>query len=156
VSSAIRYYFTVLPVTPTRSSPAACTTRFTPFTSLMIRVATDAIAGWRPMSDSNFKQRITKDEFQARGGYAFALPRRETPGLCIKCAPLKTEGAGKTGCPPHPWSACNKKARGRTTGTGGSSGLPCAMVLTVSFVLSPVTMLGCHRRPRDASASSQT
>jgi hypothetical protein len=39
------------------------------------------------------------------------------------------EGAGKAGCPPHPWSACNKKARGRTTGTGGSSGLPCAMVL---------------------------
>jgi hypothetical protein len=24
------------------------------------------------------------------------------------------------------------------------------MVLTVSFVLSPVTMLGCHRRPQDA------
>jgi hypothetical protein len=39
------------------------------------------------------------------------------------------EGTGKTGCPPHPWSACNKKARGRTTGTSGSSGLPCAMVL---------------------------
>src|SRR5262249_34828484 len=28
-----------------------------------------------------------------------------------------TEGAGKTGCPSHPWSACRKKARGRTTGT---------------------------------------
>jgi hypothetical protein len=29
----------------------------------------------------------------------------------------KTEGAGKAGCRSHPWSACNKKARGRTTGT---------------------------------------
>jgi hypothetical protein len=39
-----------------------------------------------------------------------------------------------------------KNARGRTTGTGGSSGLPCAVVLTVSFVLSPATGLFCHRR----------
>jgi hypothetical protein len=29
----------------------------------------------------------------------------------------------------------------------GSSDLPCAMILTVSFVLSSVTMFGCHRRP---------
>jgi hypothetical protein len=28
-------------------------------------------------------------------------------------------------------------------------GLPCAMVLTVSFVLSPVTGLFCHRRFAD-------
>jgi hypothetical protein len=39
------------------------------------------------------------------------------------------EGAGKTGCTPHPWSACSKKARGRTTGTSRTTGLPCAMVL---------------------------
>ena len=44
-------------------------------------------------------------------------------------SPRNQEGAGKAGCPPHPWSACSKKARGRTTCTGGSSGLPCAMVL---------------------------
>ena len=36
---------------------------------------------------------------------------------------------GRPGACMHPWSACNKKARGRTTGTGGSTGLPCAMVL---------------------------
>jgi len=47
-------------------------------------------------------------------------------------APLKAEGAGKAGCWPHPWSACNKKARGRTTGTSRTSGLPCAMVLTAA------------------------
>ena len=44
--------------------------------------------------------------------------------------PLLKDGGRREGrVPPHPWSACNKKARGRTTGTGGSSGLPCAMVL---------------------------
>jgi hypothetical protein len=36
-----------------------------------------------------------------------------------------------------------------TTGLAGSTGIPCAMVLTGSFVLSPVTMLGCHRRLAD-------
>src|SRR5882757_2356447 len=35
-----------------------------------------------------------------------------------------------------------------TTVTPESPGIPRAMVLTVSFVLSPVTMLGCHRRWR--------
>jgi hypothetical protein len=30
----------------------------------------------------------------------------------------------------------------------GTPGIPCAMVLTVSFVLSPVTGLCCHRRQR--------
>src|ERR1700677_5105751 len=33
----------------------------------------------------------------------------------------------------------------RSTGTPGP---PCATVLTVSFALSPVTGLGCHRRRR--------
>ena len=33
-----------------------------------------------------------------------------------------------------------------TTGSPVSPGLPCAMVLTVSFGLSPVTGLCCHRR----------
>ena len=39
------------------------------------------------------------------------------------------EGAGNAGCPLHPWSACSKKARGRTTGSAGTTGIPCAMVL---------------------------
>ena len=54
---------------------------------------------------------------------------RLRPSCLDNKALQRTEGAGKAGCPPHPWSACNKNARGRTTGTGGSSGLPCAMVL---------------------------
>jgi hypothetical protein len=36
----------------------------------------------------------------------------------------------------------------------GTPGLPCAMVLTVSFALSPVTGLFCHRRKRNAQALS--
>jgi hypothetical protein len=35
-----------------------------------------------------------------------------------------------------------------TTGTPKHSGIPRAMVLTVSFVLSPVTGLFCHRHQR--------
>jgi hypothetical protein len=44
--------------------------------------------------------------------------------------------------------ACEmKKAHEQvTTGSPVTPGLPCAMVLTVSFVLSPVTGLFCHRR----------
>jgi len=40
-----------------------------------------------------------------------------------------------------------KKQAAVTTGSARSTGIPCAMVLTVSFGLSSVTMLGCHRRP---------
>ena len=41
----------------------------------------------------------------------------------------------------------NKKHGEGTTGSAGSSGIPCAMVLTVSFVLSLGTGLCCpHRR----------
>jgi len=34
-----------------------------------------------------------------------------------------------------------------TTGPPKQSGIPCAMVLTVSFVLSSATGLFCHRHP---------
>jgi hypothetical protein len=62
----------------------------------------------------------------------------------------KREGAGKAGCWPHPWSACKQKAGGVTTGTSRTTGLPCAMVLTVSFVLFPGTGLSCPRHPQSA------
>jgi hypothetical protein len=46
--------------------------------------------------------------------------------------------------------ACSKKAHELvTTGSTESSGSPCAMVLTVSFGLSSVTGLFCHRRLAD-------
>src|ERR1035437_4546003 len=33
---------------------------------------------------------------------AFAISRRDAPGLCTNIALEKTEGAGKAGCPIHP------------------------------------------------------
>jgi hypothetical protein len=42
-----------------------------------------------------------------------------------------------------------------TTVTPVSSGIPRATVLTVSFVLSPVIGLSCHRRSREALASQE-
>jgi hypothetical protein len=54
-------------------------------------------------------------------------------------------GDGLTHGPP-----AVKKQAAVTTGSAGSTGIPCAMVLTVSFGLSPVTMLDCHRQPQDA------
>jgi hypothetical protein len=43
-----------------------------------------------------------------------------------------------------------------TTVTPVQPGIPRAMVLTVSFALSPVTGLVCHRRRRNAQALSPT
>ena len=38
----------------------------------------------------------------------------------------------------------------------GTPGLPCAMVLTAYFALSPVTGLYCHRRQRNATSTNLT
>src|ERR1700704_4213537 len=35
------------------------------------------------------------------------------------CPSEMNEGAGKAGCPPHPWPACSKKHAVRTTGVAG-------------------------------------
>jgi hypothetical protein len=53
---------------------------------------------------------------------------------------------------PQPRVGMKKPHELVTTGTPQQSGLPCAMVLTVSFVLSPVTGLFCHRHHADNSA----
>ncbi len=51
--------------------------------------------------------------------------------------------------------ACENKKHDElvTTVTPDSPGIPRAMVLTVSFVLFPVTGLFCHRRLRDVAAN---
>jgi hypothetical protein len=71
------------------------------------------------MLDSNVKQRENMRS-HSRGmlypGFASFLPSS------------RTEGAGKAGRRLHPWVPCNKKHGGRTTGSTGSSGFPCAMV----------------------------
>src|SRR5262249_41286401 len=47
------------------------------------------------------------------------------------------EGAGKVGSSPPPWPACNKESRRQSPQVRPKHpDLPCAMVLTVSFVLS--------------------
>jgi hypothetical protein len=67
-----------------------------------------------------------------------AASRRMTPEWCIEHVPLiVAEGAGKAGCWPHPWPPCERKCTGQEPQVRPvHPGLPCAMVLTVSFVLS--------------------
>jgi hypothetical protein len=54
--------------------------------------------------------------------------------------------------------ACeNKKHTSIVTAVAAeTSGIPCAVVLTAYFVLSPAIGLSCHRRRRDAKASLPT
>ena len=91
----------------------------------------------RRMSDSIFKERSGYE----RSGYAFASSRRETPEFKYQTCPSKDRGRreGRV-LGSHPWPVCiGRKHTVVTTGGAGSSGLPCAMVLTGSFVLFPAT-----------------
>jgi hypothetical protein len=47
---------------------------------------------------------------------------------------------------PQPRVQMNEAHECRHHRFTGTPGIPCAMVLTVSFVLSPVIGLSCHRR----------
>src|SRR5262245_46155092 len=58
-----------------------------------------------------------------------AFSRRDASEFCVLTTLNDQEGAGNAGCPLHPWSACSKKARGRTTGSAETTGIPRAMVL---------------------------
>jgi hypothetical protein len=62
---------------------------------------------------------------------------------------LRTEGAGNAGrsMRPQPRVQNKKHTSVVTTVTPVSPGIPRAMVLTVSFALSSVTGLVCHRHP---------
>jgi hypothetical protein len=68
-------------------------------------------------------------------------------------APRQQRAQGKPGARCTRSLACEiiKHTSVVTTGSPVSPGLPCAMVLTVSFGLSPVTGLCCHRRLANAS-----
>ena len=68
----------------------------------------------------------------------------------MKVGPKKTEGAGKAGCAVHPQPVCiGSKHTVVTTGSTGTPGFPRAMVLTVSFVLSPATSSFLSPSPAD-------
>jgi hypothetical protein len=66
--------------------------------------------------------------------------RRTCASFALNIATLKSEGAGNAGRPPRPQPRVQRwKAHELvTTVTPRSPGIPRAMVLTVSFVLSPV------------------
>src|ERR1700682_6599392 len=67
--------------------------------------------------------------------YGCAIPRRDAPELLHE-PPSRREGAGNAGCALHPQPVCiGSKHTVVTTGTPVSAGIPCTMVLTVSFVL---------------------
>src|SRR5258708_10205552 len=81
--------------------------------------------------------------------HTFTPPRRHAPEP-LKNLPPK-EGVGNAGCPLHPQPRVHLVVVERTrvtTSTPERPAFPHAMVLTVSFVLSPVTGLFCHRRLR--------
>jgi len=81
--------------------------------------------------------------------HGFAISRLEAPEVCLEFPhPLIQRAQGMP-------DARRVRSRVRsvvthalvTTVTPETSGIPRAMVLTVSFVLSPVTGLSCHRHP---------
>src|ERR1700748_2645508 len=64
---------------------------------------------------------------------------------CRKQAALENgEGAGKVGCRPHPWSACNKKHAAEPQVQADHPAFPAQWFYGL-YALSPVTMLFCHR-----------
>jgi hypothetical protein len=66
-----------------------------------------------------------------------------------KSGPLE-RAQGRPGARRTHGPRATKKHAAEPQVRAGSTGLPCAMVLTVSFVLFPVTMLFCHRRSLDS------
>jgi hypothetical protein len=75
----------------------------------------------------------------------FVLAARKRPSYSSN-PPSNYEGAGKAGCPPHPWSACNKKHAAEPQVQADHPAFPARWFYGL-YVISPVTMLGCHRRP---------
>jgi hypothetical protein len=67
---------------------------------------------------------------------------------------FETEGAGKTGCRSHPWSACNKKHAAEPQVRAEQPAFPAQWFYGL-YVISPVTRLCCHRHQRDAKHHRQ-
>jgi len=62
----------------------------------------------------------------------FTVSRRDAPEVLQSTSPSKSEGAGKTGCAPHPRShvrVAQEQAAHEHTGLAEASGPPCAMAL---------------------------
>jgi hypothetical protein len=80
----------------------------------------------------------------------FASPRRNHARVLLNNAPRKQRAQGKPDALSAPAASCAKEKAHEfvTTGLPERPGFPCTVVLTASFVLSPVIGLSCHRRRR--------
>ena len=67
-------------------------------------------------------------------GYDFASSRRDPPEVCIRCCPLRDEGAGKPGARCTRGLACELRIKNCTRAyrAAETSGLPCAMALRLT------------------------
>jgi hypothetical protein len=118
----------------------------------------------------------SRDPWACRGGHESRVRRLRLLAMISACpcglaaqiasellrrvALENREGAGKAGCPSHPWSACNRKHAAEPQVRTGSTGLPCAMVLTAYSALSsvnraflPPSSAKCISALRELSAS---
>jgi hypothetical protein len=82
---------------------------------------------------ASFDLRVARFECQTAETIADTRPRSGAaiarPELMSSSWPSRERGRREGRVPTAPMVRVQQKARGRTTGTGGSSGLPCAMVL---------------------------
>ena len=86
---------------------------------------------------------------------ACSIPRRKDARVVQELGPSEDRGRRESRVlSSHPRPVCmGRKHTVVTTGGAGSSGFPCAMVLTVYFVISLVTGLSCHHRLADACSA---
>jgi hypothetical protein len=101
------------------------------------------------ISDSIFKQ---------RRGQASVISRRDARVVQERRPSKKQRAQGKPGARCTRSLACEigKHTSVVTTGPPERPGLPCAMVLTAYFALSPVIGLVCHRHRRKFTSANLT
>jgi len=83
-------------------------------------------------------------------GHDFTISPRAYASFATNVPPpeiQRAQGMPGAGCARSLACEIKKHTSVVTTVTPGSPGIPYAMVLTVSFALSSVTGLVCHRRP---------
>jgi hypothetical protein len=91
---------------------------------------------------------VTGNDGKSR--HTCAFPRRSRARVVHVFFARKNRGRRECRAPDAPAASCAKveSTRVRNHGHTGSPGIPYAMVLTVSFALSPATNSFCHRHQR--------
>src|ERR1700722_12587656 len=115
------------------------------------------IASWSLSSGAHSRDPLARND----GRYTFAIsPPVFARAIHLLSRPLQSEGAGKAGCALHPRSrvqTCAKNTHTSIQVQRRQSDFPCAVVLTLIFVLSPairpgfVTVACAPKRKLDAS-----